>query len=529
MARRSDASEEPGPQPPEQDALGAPIRRFSRQFSLLVSSGLFTYGGVLLLNLILARRIGAAAFGAWALAYGVMRLIAALSLLGADWMVLRQGSYYQGIDDMPRLRATIHFSLITSAIGLLCVSALVYIAAPTIASSVIQAPSLVPMLRLAALAGPALGLRQVLLYATQTFQDVRVVALVANVLQPIAYLVFIGAAVLIEPSQTAAFSGAVAAEGLLACIAAFALHKRIALLGPTEEVNRRELLHFALPAWGSGIVEKSRGNIFSILLGSLTNVANVGVLFTADRVSQAARAVNTTMNRVYTPMASDLFLRGKREELATLAKNVGRWTFTICFPLTCVMMVFAEEILSVFGETFRQGAPLMRLLGLGVLFLCGTGPVTTTLIVAGRSRLNLLNYLVVLSAEVGTAVWLIPPLGLTGAAIALLVGRALNNVMPLLEVWAILGFHVYRNDYWKPTIAGLGAVAAAKLVTVLLIDSIDPTAAFVAIGVTGVVYISLLVVFGLGREDSTAIRALIERGRRQGPLESGPAPADTSL
>lgn len=522
-------SEDPGTQPTGQDAPEGSVRRFSSQFSLLVSSGLFGYAGVLLLNLVLVRRIGAAAFGAWALAYGVMRLIAALSLLGADWMVLRQGSYYQGIGDTARLRTTIHFSLSISAIGLLCVSALVYVVAPTIASSVIQDPSLAPMLRLAALAAPALGLRQVLLYATQTFKDVRVVALVANVLQPIAYLVLIGAAVALEPSETAAFSGAVAAEAILTCVAVLALHRRIALLGTTKKVNRRELIHFALPAWGSGIVERSRGNIFSILLGSLTNVANVGVLFTADRVSQAARAINMTMNRVYTPMASDLFLRDKREELATLAKNVGRWTFTLCFPLTCVMMVFAEEILSVFGDSFRQGAPLMRLLGLGVLFLCGTGPVTTTLIVAGRSRLNLLNYLIVVTAEVGTAVWLIPRLGLTGAAIALLVGRALNNIMPLFEVWAILGFHVYRRDYWKPVIAGLSAVAIAKLVTVLLIHRIDPTAAFVGLGVTGLAYVALLLVFGLGREDRVAIRALIGRSDRQVLVEPGSASADTTL
>jgi O-antigen/teichoic acid export membrane protein len=489
---------------------------FSSQFGLLLSTGLVNFIGGVVLNLVLARALGADGLGTWVVAFAIMSFIAGLSLLGADWIVLRQGSYYEGIADFPRLRATLHFSLLISAVGLLAVGAIVYACARLIAVLLLHDRSFEPFVRLAAIGGPIAGTRQVMLFASQTFKDVRIVSLIANILQPLCYLGFIGVALMLLGTTLAVFAATVLAEMVLTVAAVAAVNRRLRLIGPTESIDRRSLMRFAFPAWGSSIVETVRGNAFALLLGSSTVVSSVALFDVGDRVSQAATAINTAMNRIYTPIGSDLFLRDRHEELAALTKNVGRWTFTLTFPVVCMMIVFPREILSVFGPFFLRGTSLMMLLGVGVLFLCATGPVTQTLMIAGRARMNLTNYAAVVTIEVTTALLLIPRIGVAGAGIALLLGRFVNNVVPLVEVWAITGIHPYRIDYWKPCLAGVAAVGAAKtLVATLSIGG--ATAAAMGIAATGTVYVGLLLFFRLSDEDRAALAGLLGglSGRRR--------------
>ena len=107
-----------------------------------------------------------------------------------------------------------------------------------------------------------------------------------------------------------------------------------------------------------------------------------------------------------------------------------------------------------------------------------------------------------------------------GAAIAYTVGLGINNLLPLLQIWALDRLHPYRIDYWEPILAGAVAIIVAKL----LIGGLDlgsgiPTAAL-ATGVVGTVYAGLVLSFGLNEHDRAAIDALVGRLRRRSPNAS---------
>jgi hypothetical protein len=78
---------------------------------------------------------------------------------------------------------------------------------------------------------------------------------------------------------------------------------------------------------------------------------------------------------------------------------------------------------------------LMHEQGVEWRFLLGTGPVTVTLVLIGRSRLALLDYGIVIALEFGLALWLIPRYGLIGGAAARAIGTATNNILPLVQIW----------------------------------------------------------------------------------------------
>jgi O-antigen/teichoic acid export membrane protein len=332
-------------------------------------------------------------------------------------------------------------------------------------------------------------------------------------------------AVLIRPTPVSAMVGMLVAELVLAAVAWRLLARRISLFGAVEPIDRRMLIRFGLPAWGSKMIETTRGQLFPLMLGSLASFESSGAFAASRRVVAAPNSVIASLNQVYSPQASRLYLGQRRDELAVLFKSMGKWSFSLAFPLFCLIVAFPKEILSVFGRGFEGAGPALVVLSFAMLFNFATGPVTTTLIVIGRPRLALLDYLVVLAAEVGLAFALIPRLGLMGAAVARLVGTALNNVVPLGQVWRILRIHPYRLDYWKPIAAALVGTGVAVIAVRILGLPVGPPAAIVGAGVLGLVYLGLFVAFGLSAEDRSAVDALVRRARG-GRTESRSAAAE---
>jgi O-antigen/teichoic acid export membrane protein len=500
-------------------------RHLVKHATLLLSSGVVGYVGIFALNVILARVLGASGFGAWVVAFATTQVLVTVGLLGTNWILVRHGSYYHGMGDYARLRRTVHLSIFLSGGAQLGLAAGLFVSAPWLARTFFESQDVTTLLRLAALLSPVVGFGQIMLYATQAFKDMRDVALIRNIMQPAARVVFTAVALLVASTPVGAFVGLFPAEVIVTAAATFALQRRLSLLGPSAPVDRGDLIRFAIPAWGTKIIESIRAQLFPVLLGSVAPraLSSAAAFVASKRLAVAPGAINVALNQVYSPMGSDLFMQDRREELSTLFKNMAKWSFTLSFPLFCLQVAFPKELLSIFGADFRSADTALVLLAIGMLFIFGTGPVTTTLIMSGKSRLALIDYVVVVVVEIALGLWLIPTHGVLGAAIAQLVGNALNNGVPLWQVWSLLRVHPYRRDHWKPAAAGLVAVVIAKLVVSGIGLSVGVLAAGVAVGVVGFVYLGLLLLLGLSVEDRAAIEALTaglrRRAKKQGIAE----------
>jgi len=489
------------------------VDRLARGSAILVSTGIVSYAGNFLLAVVLARNLGPLAFGLWAIAYSITRVISIVGLFGADWLVLRQGSYYQGIGDVPRLRRTVHVSLVLATGGLVALAAILFVAADPIARGVFEEPRVATLLRITAVMAPVIGVRQILVYATQAFKEMKDAAIVRNIAQPLLRLGFVAIAIATVGTVVAAFLALLLSEIVLACIGGVLLARRMSLVGPVEPVPTRELIGFAMPAWLTRLAGQSRAQVLTVMLGSLATITTSGVFSAADRIAGVLFSVVSSLNQVYTPLASDLYLQGRTDEWAVTYRSATKWTYTLGAPLLAFIMVFPSEILAVYGDAFREGASALTVLAIGMLFHFGTGPVTVTLVVIGRPRLALIDYLIVIAIELGLGVWLIPRYGLIGGAIAKAVGTAANNVVPLIQIWFRERTWPFRWDFWKPTVAAVAAVAVARgVVTVSDISGV--TAAVLGAVSVAAVYLPLIVLLGLPEEDRVALRAI--RGRRRG-------------
>ncbi|MGH2786851.1 MAG: lipopolysaccharide biosynthesis protein [Actinomycetota bacterium] len=506
---------------------GEEVSRLARQSALLVTSGVVSYAGNFVLFILLARALGADGFGAWAVGFAVAKTFSTLGLMGADWIVLRHGSYYEGVGDVPRLRRTLHLSLRLTGAALLLLGGAVALGAPIIAHTVFDDPGFAPLLRVAGVMIPISGLGHLLLFGTQAFKQQNDYALIRNLLQPLLRLACIAAALVVARSELSAFLGLLAAESLLLVVSLGALNRRVRLVGPTKPIERRKLVRFAVPAWGTKIIDTSRGQLFPILLGTLASFSGVGAYVASQRVAIAPTAIITAMNQVYKPMGSDLFMQGRHHEFGTLFKSIGKWSFALGFPLFCLQVAFAQDILALFGEAFEEAEPALILLATGMLVSFGTGPVAVTLLMSGRGTLTLVNHIIVIVTEVALALLLIPPFGLIGAAVARMTGNVVNNGLGLYQVWRTTGLHPYTFDFWKPIVAGVASTGIAWAAVHLIDLPSGLASAAAATVLVATTYLCLLLLFGLSKEDREALQAIKKvRGRR--PAARAPADLETS-
>jgi O-antigen/teichoic acid export membrane protein len=490
------------------------VGQMAKGSALLVSTGVVSFVGAFALAVLVARTFGKVPFGLWAISFSLAQLLSIVGQLGADWIVMRQGSYFEGVGDEARLRRTIHVALMLAGAGLLALGLSLFVVADRVADAVFHEPALAPLLRITAVMTPIVGIRQVLVYSTQAFKEMKDAALIRNLLQPAFRLVFVGVAVVVFDDLTVAYGSLLLAEIALAAISLVVLQRRIPLTGPVAPVEAGKLVRFAIPAWASRLAGQSRAQLMPILLGSLAAVATSAVYTASNRIAGALTSVVNSLNQVYTAIGSDLYLRERREEFATVYRSATKWTFTLGAPLLVLMLAFPGELLSLFGGSFREGETALMIIAIGMLFNFGTGPVTVTLIIVGRSTLALIDYAVVIAVELVLAFWLIPRYGLLGGAIAKAVGTATNNVVPLLQVWWKEHVLPFRIDFWKPAVAALVAAAVARVVVSALPLGEGVAAAATAGVVIGAVYVSLILLLGLNEEDRAAISAL--RLRRAG-------------
>ena len=117
-------------------------------------------------------------------------------------------------------------------------------------------------------------------------------------------------------------------------------------------------------------------------------------------------------------------------------------------------------LLTAFGDGFGDGAAVIAITGVGFLFASAAGPVDMLLLMAGRSRLSLINTGVALIVNVGANLALIPWWGIRGAATAWLLSLVVANGLPLVQVWRDLGIHPWGGRTLRAlAITGVAGIA----------------------------------------------------------------------
>ena len=495
-----------------QESIQQLTRKVAKGGGLVVVGNFIGKGFTFLLQISLARVLGASKYGLYALGFSLIGLVRPFASLGLDTGIVRFGSLYKGEKNLPKMKGTFTSALLISLISSSLIGALLLIFSRLICVEIFSAPDLIPVLRIFAVSFPFYMLMLITASAARAFYAMQYYVGIINIFHPCTCVFFVVLALLLGFELNGVVCGFLVSVILSAVLGLYFLWKIFPeiLSKIRASYEFKKLLRFSLPLFLAGIVWTLSGRIDRLMLGHFGLASNVGVYNAAAVVSRQSLFLVHISNVVFAPIVSDLHNKGGRREIEQLYKTITRWIFTISLPLVMILMFFSKELIELlFGVEFVRGWLVLVIFPAAYLLqACGAGPSGIILQMCGQQDIFLINAVIVVSINIVLNYWLIPIYGISGAAIATGISQALENLARPLQVKVFFGIHPFEKKMLRPVFSGgVGLLVAIFIKTWLGVVGLV-TGLSIAVTSILVVYSLILYLFGLDEEDKIIIGAL---------------------
>lgn len=484
---------------------------------------IFEFAARFLIALLLARLLGPQDYGLYVLSLTAAGLFTGISLVGLDDALVRYAAILSGRNDRAGLRGALQISLGVPLAAALFVGATLFLTASPVAEGLFEEPRLASLLRLFAVVVPFLTVSNVLAGTARGLRRMDYAAFAENIIQSVVRIVLLAGLALIDGLSLFAAGIVFGVSDIVATITLIILLKREPPLAqpPDEKVRRdfKPLLRFALPLWLSGLLRQFRRNIEILMLGALSGVSSAGVYAIVSRINLVGHVSLLSILVAVRPILAQLHDCGDRDGLSHLYRTATRWALTLNIPFFLIVLLHANEILGMFGDSFAVGTTSLIVVAVAELVNAGTGICGPMIDMTGHTRVKLANSVLWTILTIGAGALFIPRWGVVGAAVASLIGIAATNILAVVELWVLERVRPFDRTFCKPVLAALAALGSGLVLRSWAPDTTGLGLVAQAVTVSAV-YAGIVVLLGLEPEDKLVAsrtlhkaRALIDRRR----------------
>ena len=469
-----------------------------------------------------ARLLGAQFYGFYTLGVAVVNGVHIVSRFGMENGVVRYVAHHREHGDEARVRGTIvQALLITLAISLV-LSVGMFVGAGLIADRLPKdAPEMVSVLRAFAFVLPFFVFMSMTAWATQGFQTVTYAAYIQQLIRPGLFLLFVGVCYVLGAGIIGVIAAYALAMFIAGCAGLYYLKKLFPALFDRRAQTKFEtkaLFGVSVPMSITQGAQYLNNWSAILILGAFAAGAPVGIFNAAARTATFLTAVRFAFSGIFSPIISGLHARQDTEEMGRLYKDVSRWIFTGAFVLFLVIVVFAPQVMSVFGASFGQGVTALVIVAVAQLYSSSVGPAPRMLAMTGNQNFAMIATSVAAVTGVVVSLILIPRYEILGAAIGMATAIITENTGTMVAVKWRLGFWPFNLAWLKPLAAGAIAAGATYLVSALATLPGGPIPNVMVFGgFLGVLFLALLFLFGLSDTDKEFIGAFWNVAKRYLP------------
>lgn len=162
--------------------------------------------------------------------------------------------------------------------------------------------------------------------------------------------------------------------------------------------------------------------------------------FTAARLVGLLTFVHFAVSAASAHQIARINADGANHKLPTVMKKYIAWTFWPTVAGVAVLLPTGSWLLGLFGPEFSDGYEIMPVLVIGILAQAATGPVKYLLAMTGQQNLMAIILGITTALNLGLIFWLVPAMGLQGAAIATTVSLSFASLSLAAVVKHRLGF-----------------------------------------------------------------------------------------
>ena len=491
------------------------LRKVSRQGAVVlvsrVASVLLGLGSTILLS----RLLGPSGLGKFRLGSVVVQLLTGCCLIGLDRALPRYLPILEA-----RAAGGSRTLLIRSSGVVVTISLILFVAlqmgAPFLANFYFHSPEMANVIRAFSYQLPVLALFRFLSTAVTAAKRADIASRISNILSPAIFLVLLALIGLVYTSVYGAVIARISGQlAAVICLAVFLvrLFPQSSRVESVEGDTFRKYLLLSFPLFLIGLGYQLLNQMDTIMLGHFVSEKEVGIYSVAFKVSAFVLIGPDILLPIVAPLFSHFSETRDSHLTAVLFATVTKWLCYFALIVFACTAIFRIELLGIFGKGFAAGGTVLLILAGGQLANAATGPTGVLLTMTGKQKWELANTISMVGFNFFLNLFLIPPLGKTGAAIATAVSIAAINGVKLVQVYMLYGLRAHNLKYLKGLIAIGGAAAVGYLVRNTLGNMGYGAYTLLALG--GIAFLVTATVgfwvVGLDEEDKLAINAVRKR------------------
>lgn len=395
-------------------------------FAIRIGGAALAYGT----QVLLARFMGRAEYGLFALAWVWIAILGHGCLLGVAQSVCRFVPHYRARGELDLARGFLHggaLHAVTSGVAAAALGAAVlWLSQGTLDRSHLLAFGLA----LAVL--PLFAVQDYIEGVARSFGWIGLaIAPLYLLRQGLIATAFAGAVFLGAPAEAwVALAGALGAVPLALAVQAWIMRRRLqaALQAGARAYRFRLWAAASLPIALVDLTTLGLSYIDVILLGVFLPPEVVGVYFAATRILQFVVFAQYAASAATAQRFADAQARGDRATLAALVTRTARLTAGLTFLTGLGVLAAAPLLLGLFGPAFSSSLPILSVLIGGVVLQSAFGPAEDLLNMLGQERACALASGIVLALAAVLNCILIAPFGVMGAAAAMATAAVTRGV-----------------------------------------------------------------------------------------------------
>jgi O-antigen/teichoic acid export membrane protein len=398
----------------------------------------FGLGTSFLTSVLITKLFGIATFGNYSLVFALSQIVALFFTLGIPNTLIKiiGNRNFNFLQAKKLLLKGLKGSLVFSIIPIL----FFYFGCEFLSGTIFHNADLKNYFLIAAISVPLFIVHEIFLYfliATKNFMKYNLFMFVIPNALLILFLYFFYSVGVKSHYTFLAFALAILITVLLEAATIFEIK-------PQKEnisISTKQLIKTASPLLFSGLFLYLLNYSNVILLGILTNDAQVGIYNIAYKIGSVGFLIIVSVSTIITPQMAELYGRGNLSELKKLTQQSTQLIAILSTPIVLFLIVFSKYILSYWGHEVITGSTTMIIVSIGVLFSAMTGNVDQILNMTNNQKI--LRNITIGSFFINLALscFLIPNYGIEGAAMASLITNILINLLCVYYIKKKLGFY----------------------------------------------------------------------------------------
>ena len=221
--------------------------------------------------------------------------------------------------------------------------------------------------------------------------------------------------------------------------------------GALSGAERSRIWRYATPRAASQVADLANTSLGILLLGALAGASAAGQYATAFRIVIAGQLIFQAARLLLSPSLAAMLATHRIKDTDETFSTGTVLIVLAAWPVFLTCLALPEQILSIFGPGFSDGALTLQVLALSGLLLAVVGTQGSVVLMSGRSLFALLATSAALVANLVLTLTLVSLLGPVAAAVGWTSGILLEGIL--------LGFALRRIGVTPLPRQALGAAA----------------------------------------------------------------------